>query len=88
MFFKFIRFLCIFENRAADNERQRSFFAKFLQTAHRNDSNDASLERYRRDATFSCRILSLVPYSLRVVLKLLKYGHSVFHDTNIDVCTA
>ena len=43
------------------------------------------LERYRGDASFSCRILSLIPYGLRAVLKLAKSGHSVFRDTQIDV---
>ena len=37
-----------------------------------------SLERYRRDASFSCRTHSLIPYGLRAVLKLAKSGHSVF----------
>ena len=54
------------------------FFLKFLQTVCRNDSNDMPLERYRRDTTFSCRTLSLIPYGLRAVLKLAKSGHSVF----------
>ena len=63
-------------------------FHKFFQTARRNDPNDTLLERYRRDATFSCRTLSLIPYGLRAVLNLPKHGYSVFRDTQIDVRTS
>ena len=63
MFLASLRFLVNFENRATDDERQRPFFAKFLQTAGRNDSNYTPLEIYRRDTTFSCRTLPLIPYS-------------------------
>ena len=38
------------------------------------------LERYRRDTTFSCRTLSLIPYGLKAVLNLPKSGHSVFRE--------
>ena len=51
-------FKLILKNRAADDEWQRPFFAKFLQTAGRNDSNDTALERYRWYATLWCRTLS------------------------------
>ena len=61
-----------------------AIFHEILQIGCRNDSNDMALERYRRDATFSCRTLSLIPYGLRAVLKLPKCGHSVFRDTKID----
>ena len=54
------------------------FFANFFWTAGQNDSNHTPLERYRRDATFSCRTLSLIPYGLRAVSNLPKYRHSVF----------
>ena len=64
------------------------FFAKFLWTAGRNDSNHTPLEIYRRDATFSCRTLSLIPYVLRAVSILPKSGYSVFRDTQIDVGTS
>ena len=60
------------------------FFAKFLQTAAQNDSNDTPLERYQRGATFACRTLSLIHNGLRAVSKLPKCGHSVFHDIKID----
>ena len=73
-----LRFLVNFENHAADYERQRAFFANFFQTAHRNDSSDTPSERYRRGATFSCRILYLIPYGLRAVSKLTKCGHLFF----------
>ena len=72
----------------ADDEWQLLVFTNFLQTAARNDSNDTSLERYRRGATFSCRTLSLILYGLRAVLNLPKCGHSVFRDTQIDVGTS
>ena len=49
-------------------------FLKFLQTGCRNDSNDMSLDRYRRDVTFSCRTHSLIPYGLRAVSNLLNHG--------------
>ncbi len=57
---------------------------KFLQNVGRNDPNDTPLERYRRDATFSCRTPPLIHYGLRAVLKLQKRGNSVFRDTQID----
>ena len=60
------------------------FFEKFLQKVGRNDPNDTPLERYRRDATFSCRTPPLIHYGLRAVLKLQKHENSVFRDTQID----
>ena len=83
-----LRFLVKFENRAADYEGQWPFFVKLLQNVGRNDPNDTPLERYRRDATFSCRTLPLIHYGLRAVLKLQKRGNSVFLDKKIDACTA
>ena len=75
-----------------DDEWQWPFFAKFLQIDCRNDSNDMSLDRYRRDVTFSCRTHSLIPYGLRAVLKLGKSGHSVFswhqNRCRTEKCTA
>ena len=87
MVLRFLRLLVNFENRAADFERQRPFFTKFLQTAGRNDPNSTPLERYRRDAAFSCRTHSLIPYGLRAISMLSKCGNSVFGDTQIDLCT-
>ena len=57
-------------------------FFLFLQIVCRNDSNDMRLEIYRRDATFSCRTHSLIPYSLRAVLKLAKSGHCFSRHQN------
>ena len=78
-------FLVNFENRAAAEERLRPFFVKFSQTAARNYSNYTALERYRRGATFSCRTLPLVPYGLRAVWKLTKYGHCLSSRQNRHV---
>ena len=56
------------------------FFAKFLRTAGRNNSNHTLLERYRREATFLCRTLSLIPYGLRAVSNLLNRGILFFFE--------
>ena len=72
--------------------RTMSGSGRFLRNVYkpvcRNDSNDMPLERYRRDTTFSCRTLSLIFYGLRGILDLLKCGHSVFCDIQIDVGTS
>ena len=41
------------------------------------------LERYRRDATFSCRTHSLIPYGLRAVANLLSGGILFFKKIQI-----
>ena len=77
-----LRFLVNLENRAADYEGQRPFFANFLQNVGRHDPNDTPLEIYRRDTTFSCRTLPLIHYGLRGISNLPKCGHCFSRHPN------
>ena len=45
---------------------------KFLQTAGRNDSNDTPLESYGQGATFICWNIFEIPYSFKLILKIVR----------------
>ena len=54
-------------------------FSRFFQTACRNEANDTLLERYRRRASFSYLLFSLIRYGLRAVSNLLNRGTLFFN---------
>ena len=51
-----------------------SVFRVFFKTARRNEANDTPLDRYRRDASFTYLLFSLVGYGLRAASNLLNRG--------------
>ena len=82
------RFWTNFENRVLPSYVQRVFLCKFFWCTCPIDAIDTPLDRYRSGTPFICRILYLIPYSLRATLILLKRETLFFAEPKSTKWTA